>query len=315
MSKSDRHTIASVTSEIGISAEHWPLLDELQLEPKLVPRFADSSCDIWPVLHTPTDQRLFIKRVAKQESPSPFWQVMGHLFEQHLADAIVGSDELSQLLKEFTATSAIEVPHCHQTAENEAYAFALFAELGGQVAENKNVFMIEQLAELLALLHQNEFAQVGRLQQETAGSLALFSEQNWRMRLMKLFYVMDVESIDIDTQQALIEQLDSIAIERVVPLMMDLRWDQLAVDNGSLSGIYDLDAFVAAPVEFDFVILEYLLDKIELERFISVYSAKSDMAVPALKNVRQVYRTVLYLMNVLGEEDYQRWMQQPHFFD
>lgn len=315
MSKSDRHTIASVTSEIGISAEHWPLLHELQFEPKLVPRFADSSCDIWPVLHTPTAQRLFIKRVAKQESPSPFWQVMEHLFEQHLADVIVGSDGLSQLLKQFTVTSAIEIPHCHQTAENDAYAFAVFAELSGQMAEEKNVFMVEQLAELLALLHQNEYAQVGCLQHEAAGSIAMFSEHNWRMKLMKLFYAMDVELIDIDTQQALIEQIDNIAIERIVPLMMDLRWDQLALKNGSLSGIYDLDAFVAAPIEFDFVILEYLLDKNELERFISVYSAKSDMAVPVLKNVRQVYRTVLYLMNVLGEEDYQKWMQQPHFFD
>ena len=79
-------------------------------------------------------------------------------------------------------------------------------------------------------------------------------------------------------------------------------------------GVYDLDAYVAAPVELDFVMLEYLLDKQQLDIFVEVYSKQKGMTIPNLDQVRSVYRHLFFIVNALGESDYQKWQSHPTYF-
>ena len=114
-----------------------------------------------------------------------------------------------------------------------------------------------------------------------------------------------------------LKNCSDLATQRIVPLMMDLRWDQFSQIEGELVGVFDLDAFVFAPIELDFVILEYLLTAQQLTIFKKAYEEEgaNDLSVPSIAKVRNVYRVLFFLINVLGEEDIEKWMNQPCFFD
>jgi hypothetical protein len=89
--------------------------------------------------------------------------------------------------------------------------------------------------------------------------------------------------------------------------MPDLRWDQFLENDGKLSALVDLDAFVFAPRELDFILLEYLLNQQQARVFAQQY--QQSHSLPDLSVVRKPYRLLLFLMNVLGEEDIDTWMQ------
>ncbi|MEA1988688.1 MAG: hypothetical protein U9N57_05720, partial [Pseudomonadota bacterium] len=73
-----------------------------------------------------------------------------------------------------------------------------------------------------------------------------------------------------------------------------------------------LDAFVFGAVELEFVVLEYLLDEQQAEQFKDLYQASNTL--PDLTECREVYRVLLFLMNILGEESFDTWMQAPTRF-
>ncbi len=95
--------------------------------------------------------------------------------------------------------------------------------------------------------------------------------------------------------------------------MPDLRWDQFLIknDNPKLA-LLDLDAFVFAPRELDFILLEFLLDQQQIQCFTEVYSKYH--AIPDLEYARPAYRLLLFFMEVLGEQDIDKWMMQQTRF-
>lgn len=95
--------------------------------------------------------------------------------------------------------------------------------------------------------------------------------------------------------------------------MPDLRWDQFLTKKERLFALTDLDAIVYGPREMEWVLLEYLLTPSQAEVFLKEYT--QFLPVPDLTEVRDVYRTLLYMMNVLGSTDYEAWMKQPKLFN
>lgn len=95
-------------------------------------------------------------------------------------------------------------------------------------------------------------------------------------------------------------------------IMPDLRWDQFLTDGKEITAFIDLDALIKAPIEIEFVILEYLLTPQQAVWFLEEYQ-KTQM-VPNLSNTRNHYRKLLFNMNILGETDYQTWLKQPFIF-
>jgi aminoglycoside phosphotransferase (APT) family kinase protein len=94
--------------------------------------------------------------------------------------------------------------------------------------------------------------------------------------------------------------------------MMDLRWDQMLHQQGQLSAIVDMDAYVIGPPELELILLEYQLSPEQAERFKAIYLDVADM--PDLSAVRHTYRLLLFLMNSLGETDIQKWMSAPSYW-
>lgn len=95
-------------------------------------------------------------------------------------------------------------------------------------------------------------------------------------------------------------------------IMPDLRWDQFLTDGKEITAFIDLDALIKAPIEIEFVILEYLLTPQQAVWFLEEYQ-KTQM-VPNLSKTRNHYRKLLFSMNILGETNYQTWLKQPFIF-
>ena len=101
-------------------------------------------------------------------------------------------------------------------------------------------------------------------------------------------------------------------------MMLDLRWDQLrSVDNGDLDhdrsdndslALIDLDAFVIAPKNLDLVLLQYVLSPAQWLLFKQQYCQTH--VWPDYTQQKPCYQLLLFLMNVLGETDLRRWMNQ-----
>ena len=65
--------------------------------------------------------------------------------------------------------------------------------------------------------------------------------------------------------------------------------------------------------ELDFVLLEYLLTPDQGLLWRDAYLACGGR-IPEISAVRDVYRKLLFAMQVLGESDLTRWLGQAHFF-
>jgi hypothetical protein len=109
-----------------------------------------------------------------------------------------------------------------------------------------------------------------------------------------------------------LEQAKGINVEKFMPIMPDLRWDQFLSQQNKLTALVDLDAIVLGPRELELVLLEYLLDEKQAALFKLYYQRQHSF--PDLSKVRDTYRLLLFLMNVLGEKNIATWLQQKVLF-
>ena len=263
--------------------------------------FEDSTHHLW---RCETQQGAMVLKVCNKKSieKSSFWQAMNHLFNASFPQSLA---DMSLIYADIARYSPLLIPQCIAT---ESAQFILASTLAGQaiIDADINNEMVEKLAEHISQLHQQTNIKWGPMPRPE------FSASQWPARLSASLQMLveqsDVKIPELIVKQAL-EQIALISVTEFVPTMIDLRWDQFLQQNGKLSALVDLDAFVFAPRELELVLLEFILDPAQMKLFIAKY--QQTYTLPDLSLIRQPYRLLLFLMNVLGETDLNRWMNAP----
>ncbi len=264
-------------------------------------KFEDSTHQLW---RCETVDGPMVLKLCNQETVdnSTFWQGMNGLFATDFPASLADIDKVYHFVGE---QSVLTIP---EYIASEASSFVLATYLDGDDIFSADVseVMVDQLADHIAQLHQHRSVNWGAFHN------AKFQPQKWSKSLQAtLISLANVHSTFIP--DAILEHALEQAAESkntiFSPIMMDLRWDQMLHQQGQLSAIVDMDAFVIGPRELELVLLEYQLNAKQAERFKLSYQAF--FKLPDLSEQRFCYRLLLFLMNSLGETDIEKWMNAP----
>lgn len=276
-------------------------LPKLLAEPSFLPsRFIDSTHQLW---RCKTGDGEMVLKVCNHASvaKSRFWLGANHLFAADFPNSLSNI----QLTHDFlTNNGALKVPE-FVAANTNRFVLTRFlpgVDLGASEVDNK---WIIALARHIAKLHQRTYQQWGSLHAPQ------FATEDWPKRLHETLKWL-AEKSATPIAEALLNEILALAentqVSKFVPLMLDLRWDQLRIlDDGSLA-LIDLDAFVVAPRALDLLLIEYVLSPAQLALFKREYCKTH--AWPDAAAQKPCYQLLLFLMNVLGEADLDAWMKR-----
>ena len=288
--------------------------------------FDDSSSEVWEIVCTESKTSVFpypefiLKSHNKEslEGKTPFWQAMEFLFGLTLTQSYLNSAYSYEYLSQH---SALKIPQIYDTLNGGSNCAIVLEKIDAvSMSDNDiNSQNIEKFAHHLASLHRQEIDEVGVIAPfSTKSNLsnpylnkAVFWQEKVALTITTLARHLDLNSCYIDKA---LDWIQAVSLHKIVPVMMDLRWDQFAIQDGQLVGVFDLDAYVFAPIELDFVILEYLLTAEQAQVFCSKYVSITGQRIQLTEEQRYVYRVLFYLMNALGETDLEKWMNQPELF-
>jgi hypothetical protein len=289
-----------------IATEHHAVLVDCH-SPVLLPRlFADSTHQAWSCCYATLNCVLKVCSVESVQT-SPFWQGLQQLF---VFDFIASLGRYDRVYDQVNAMTPLNIPRLMVAGSGSVAGsklgqggFLLTEYVSGKNIEPHRIddSHVEQLAHHLAALHQNRETSFGPL-------FAPQSSANlWGNTLVETLTVLArAQAIDSVVLDSVLVRAAKIQVETFHPIMPDLRWDQfLVTDTGTLC-LIDLDAMVWGPRALELVLLEYLLDESQLKLFKGIYTQSH--SIPDLDAVREVYRLLLFLMNVLGESDLEAWM-------
>jgi len=267
--------------------------------------YEDSTHQIW---QCDTVDGLMILKVCNAENVNnaTFWQGMKHLFDVDLTQSLGKFDFIYQQISEYSSLLIPKFIAADSESLPSSPAFILAQYVPGTMVEMTKVKdgMIEALALHISQCHQHEQPQWGEIHN------AKYSENEWGRRLCEtLAELAKNQNIPDEIRDEAYQQANILAVKTFVPVMIDLRWDQFLQQEQQLSALVDLDAFVYAPKELELVLLEYLLDEQQANKFKQHY--QQEKTIDDLSQVRKAYRLLLFLMNVLGEKDIERWMNAP----
>lgn len=266
-------------------------------------QFDDSSHQLW---FCQTNVGPLVLKVADKPVVrcSSFWQGVNRLFALNFPASLADTKGVQQLLSQH---SPMEIPECLSANSG----FVLCRQLAGETlaAEMVNPDIIRQLARHIAALHQQTADHWGPLHKPK------FTADLWTSRLRQTLSYLAANNGIVISPVLLgnaLKQAADIQPSSFVPVMLDLRWDQFLTEGGKLTALIDLDAFVLAPRELELVLLEVLLSEPQAAVFAEEYQRFHSL--PDLSDVRTAYRSLLFLMNVLGETDCEKWLAMPAHF-
>jgi len=270
--------------------------------------FSDSTHQLWRVQGSSLDQKNQFLKVCNN-TESPFWQIMQDFFDFDLRNEIANFSDTYELIEK---TCSLEIPKLIKTEtllDNNTYI--LTAELKGSVVASVNDQMVKELANHLAELHSKTGNTWGTLNNPK------FNTSDWSLRLETTLKESSEKwgGVFLQSDKYLKKALEacaSIQVTEFVPMIPDLRWDQFLQNNNVITALVDLDAFVFAPLELDFVILEYILSLDQIRIFSDAYTKHH--AIPDIKQVRPAYRLLLFYMQILGDADLDDWMNKEIMF-
>ena len=290
-----------------LSSEQTKLLPKFSSAKRISSLFDDTTNSSWWI-ETSTGPQVLKLCDEQWIMESSFWQGMSSLFGLELSHSMA---DYSQVYNLISTLSPLTVPRLIQAGSSygngEFPGFLLAEGLEGRYIINSDVtvFLVKQLAQHLSQLHQHRQTNWGAL------TAAEFEPSHWPKRLSETLIQLSEKRSDISSEiiSESLEQAQRCVVNEFVPIMPDLRWDQFLINDEKLSALVDLDAFVFAPRELELILLEYVFDQQQADLFISYY--QQSHSLPDLSKVRTAYRLLLFMMNVLGEQDIDVWMQAP----
>jgi len=287
------------------------LLDQLpehEIIEEISQAFSDSTHRLWRLQHSGSDHTNQILKVCSK-TQSPFWQIMHDLFDYDLKAEIPNFSKTYDVIEQ---ACSLEIPQLITADKCNETSFILAKEIDGNACDaDISNQMVIRLAEHLAELHSLKNKQWGSIRDPK------FVPDDWSKRLKTSLRESTRKWGGVFLQSKFylkqaIQACDAIEVTECVAMIPDLRWDQFLQKDNKLSALVDLDAFVYAPRELDFVILEYLLSADLVNVFAETYSKYH--VIPDIESVRPAYRLLLFYMQILGETDLDRWMNHDKLF-
>lgn len=289
----------------------WSPYQGLNIEPNQLPNIF--SAQLQPTLYDDSTHQLYylqteqgdkvLKTLNLNAHQQAFWQNVRALFGLDLNQHLNHQAWCSRQLAGLTDLAIPQIERAVNPGES-LQGFVLAAKLNGETGQESwmNQANIEIFARHLKGLHQISYENWGVWQQPQN------TLNDWPHKLAQSLKTW-MNPTDHQAWWSAIKQAEAIRIHSAVPTMLDLRWDQFLFEQQELSALVDLDAFVLAPVELTWVILEYLLDEDQAWWLAQAYGERPD-----LTPVREAYRLWLFKLNLLGETDLTRWMAAPTRF-
>lgn len=289
-----------------LTAAEQASLPKLIAKPSAIPnKFEDSTHQLF---HCQTVDGEMVLKVCNQATiaKSLFWLGANHLFTADFPNSLSTIHLTHHFLQK---NGALTVPDFVAASANR---FVLSRFLAGKDVDTEIANQwVMQLAEHISRLHQSTYPSWGKLH---APPLAA---NEWGSRLHDTLVFLAKQHDTLITEPLLAEvlaQAHHCHETQFVPMMLDLRWDQFRDSQINNSGdhdlaLLDLDAFVIAPRALDLVLLEYILTSAQLALFKKHYTH----TWPAHTVNTPCYQLLLFLMNVLGEKDLEKWMQFKPF--
>ncbi len=268
-------------------------------------QFPDSTHQLWQC--DTADGKMILKVCHQQRlQNSTFWLGINHLFQLDFPNSLGRTHFISQFLQREGDFAVPEVI-AEQAGHYVLVRYLNGVDLSAYQIDNTTV---SQLAHHWGKLHLQISTQWGCIDKP------VFNANDWPVRLEQTIQLLSDRSglqIPADILKLSYEQSGALSPEQFVPVMPDFRWDQLRQCDDDTYAIVDLDAFVRAPRELEWVLLEYLLSPQQAKLFVEVYTQYQP--IPDLSACRLSYRLLLFLMNVLGETQLQDWLDRPVLFD
>ncbi len=217
--------------------------------------------------------------------------------------------ECGFLLQEF-----IEGVNCHRSSSSKERTKELAAHL---MQMHQHHF--ESFGLLAKVIHEHSKINVSDKHKLKADSTEL-----WWAKITQVIETIPAGKIPHSDKKLALKTIEALKVKRLdfVPQLVDFRWDQVrsglpALDalRSSIGKSYllDLDALVVAPLEFEWVMLELVLSKKDLD-YLTTYFHHG-LKRPLIHDHRLVYRLVLFSMNLLGEMSWETFKSQPQFLN
>jgi aminoglycoside phosphotransferase (APT) family kinase protein len=277
----------------------------------LEPGYSGHASDVWLVK---TASREHVVRSSRlTEAPSrEFWWGCYDLF---------GIDP--RRMCHFEANAAmlgsiadIPVPRVHTHAVIDGSEYLVIEKMSGKAFQSfvgQSDAFLHQLGVWLARVHFQRcdyFGNLAHSQIERQDSFHTSLSKTMRL-LVERDYAND-SKIKAKLDAMILELSVLLVPDHFCPVFIDLDPSQFLIQDGMLSAVVDVEAYVIGPREFDFVGLEYLLDELSANSFLKGYSTMLDP--PDISNYRKAYRYFYRLLGVQGSVDLDRWFAQRTLF-
>lgn len=289
-----------------LTASEQASLPILIAQPTIIPnKFEDSTHQLF---YCQTIDGEMVLKVCNEATikKSHFWLGVNHLFAADFPNSL-GSIHLTHHF--LMQTGTLVVPGFIAAS---AHRFVLTRFLAGEDLDLEQIAdeWVIALANHIVKLHERSYTSWGGLHSPQ------FAATAWANRLYETLMFMVKQNDKLNAESLMVEvlaQAKDIHETEFVPVMLDLRWDQFRYCQSGDSrtdhlSLIDLDAFVIAPRTLDLVLLEYVLTPTQFALFKQHYMQTHHW--PDFTRQKPCYQLLLFLMNILGETNLEKWMKR-----
>ena len=247
-----------------------------------------------------------------------FWNGLYTVFGLDVLKSIPYRKELAEFIDRHSQLKVPQIIRTDSSGQVIPKPYVVTEFLGGEPTDlekhQDREAVVFRLGEHLGRLHEAKMDTWGCFPQKPH-----YPKEQWKSRLPALLRRLTEErdgdqEVILSRVEEASRQINELADPAYFSLILpDLKPSQFKQKDGRLYALVDIESHVVGPRELDWIALEYSLTERDVRPFTAGYEKHS--AAPSLAEVRQPYRLLYYLINVLGWEDLNAWMNQPAIFD
>jgi len=277
----------------------------------LDPGYSGHASDVW-LVKTASGEAVVRSSRWKDQPLNDFWWGLNSLFGIDPGNPI-HFEAASKMLSEIPTIAA---PNILSRAEINGRPYLVVEKMAGHPMKSftdQPDELLRQFGIWLAQVHGSTYAHFGNLAGTKAIGIQHFHRHLARtMERLVARYYKDSPDFVAALNRLLPETERLPAPSNASSVLIDIDPSQFLADDGRITAIVDLEAYVLGPRELDFIALEYVFDRKASVPFTQGY--ESVLPVPDLSEVREVYRFFYRLIGVQGSVELDKWFAQPDLF-